>query len=85
MNEQIKSRRVYYARELHAIEEAHVKERQELIDKYNNEWNSKLDERRNTFKEVNICTLYLYNLTSFQRSKYLHFVSLQFNKTIVLS
>jgi len=50
MNEQVKSRRMYYTRELHAIEEAFIKERQELLDKYNREWTDKLDERR--FKEV---------------------------------
>ncbi len=50
MNEQVKSRRVYYARELHAIEDAFIKERQELLDKYNREWTGKLEERR--FKEV---------------------------------
>ncbi|CAF1009300.1 unnamed protein product [Rotaria sordida] len=49
MNEQVKSRRMYYARELHAIEEAFIKERQELLDKYNREWTEKLEERR--FKE----------------------------------
>ena len=52
MNEQVKSRRMYYARELHAIEDAFIKERQELLDKYNREWTQKLDERRS--KEVNI-------------------------------
>ncbi|CAF3016355.1 unnamed protein product [Rotaria socialis] len=46
MNEQVKSRRMYYARELHSIEEAFIKERQELLDKYNREWGDKLDERR---------------------------------------
>ncbi len=51
MNEQVKSRRMYYTRELHAIEEAFIKERQELLDKYNREWTDKLDERR--LKEVN--------------------------------
>jgi hypothetical protein len=51
MNEQVKSRRMYYARELHSIEEAFIKERQELLDKYNREWTDKLEERR--FKEVN--------------------------------
>jgi hypothetical protein len=51
MNEQVKSRRMYYARELHAIEEAFIKERQDLLDKYNREWTDKLDERR--LKEVN--------------------------------
>ena len=50
MNEQVKSRRMYYARELHAIEDAFIKERQELLDKYNREWNDKLEERRS--KEV---------------------------------
>ena len=50
MNEQVKSRRMYYAKELHAIEESYIKERQELLDKYNREWSDKLDERR--FKEV---------------------------------
>lgn len=50
MNEQVKSRRMYYARELHAIEEAFIKERQELLDRYNREWTDKLDERR--MKEV---------------------------------
>ncbi|UJR28340.1 hypothetical protein I4U23_009582 [Adineta vaga] len=46
MNEQVKSRRMYYARELHAIEDAFIKERQELLDKYNREWTDKLEERR---------------------------------------
>ncbi|CAF0924947.1 unnamed protein product [Adineta ricciae] len=46
MNEQVKSRRKYYATELHAIEEAFIKERQELLDKYNREWTEKLEERR---------------------------------------
>ena len=50
MNEQVKSRRMYYARELHAIEDAFIKERRELLDKYNREWTGKLEERR--FKEV---------------------------------
>jgi hypothetical protein len=50
MNEQVKSRRMYYAHELRSIEEAFIKERQELLDKYNSEWSGKLDERR--FKEV---------------------------------
>jgi len=50
MNEQVKSRRMYYARELHAIEDAFIKERQELLDKYNREWTDKLEDRR--FKEV---------------------------------
>ena len=50
MNEQVKSRRMYYAKELHSIEEAFIKERQELLEKYNREWSGKLDERR--FKEV---------------------------------
>lgn len=50
MNEQVKSRRMYYARELHSIEDAFIKERQELLDKYSREWTQKLDDRR--FKEV---------------------------------
>lgn len=50
MNEQVKSRRMYYAKELHSIEDAYIKERQELLDKYNKEWTDKLEERR--FKEV---------------------------------
>lgn len=45
MNEQVKSRRMYYARELHAIEDAFIKERQELLDKYDREWKGKLEER----------------------------------------
>ncbi|CAF1209263.1 unnamed protein product, partial [Didymodactylos carnosus] len=49
MNEQIKSRRMYYAKELYSIEEAFIKERQELLEKYHKEWNEKLEERR--FKE----------------------------------
>ena len=38
-------------KKLHAIEDAFIKERQELLDKYNREWTGKLEERRH--KEVN--------------------------------
>lgn len=57
MNEQVKSRRMYYARELHSIEDAFIKERQELLDKYSREWTQKLDDRR--FKEVN-CSFFVH-------------------------
>mgnify|MGYP006892781492 FL=1 len=61
MNEQVKSRRMYYARELHAIEDAFIKERQELLDKYSREWTGKLEERRH--KEV--CWLFEFFILSF--------------------